>query len=167
MIVRPARRGDARALLALLRDVLAEPEVNIPLAPDELALTPEAERARIEELADSPRALWLVAEDGGELVGELTMKPISSRRALAHVATLGISVRGTHRRRGIGRALMSEALGWAPTVGYSRIELCVYARNAGAIALYEQLGFEHEGRRRRYIREGDRYLDDLMMAKLL
>ncbi|MGE5185446.1 MAG: N-acetyltransferase family protein [Acidobacteriota bacterium] len=167
MILRPAAISDARALLALIREVLAEPGVNIPIAPDEFTFTPEEERARIEELATSSRARLLVADEAGELAGELTIRPVATRRALAHVATLGMTVRERWRRRGIGRALLGEALAWATTAGYTRIELNVYARNTAAIALYEQLGFEHEGRRRRFIREGDTYLDDLIMARLL
>jgi RimJ/RimL family protein N-acetyltransferase len=166
VIIRNAIRADAAALIALIREVLREPVVHIPLAPDEFDFTPEQERARIEELAESPRARWLVAELDGELVGELTIKGVSPRRALAHIATLGLSVRARFRRRGVGRALMTEALAWAPTAGYKRVELQVYARHTAAIALYESFGFEHEGRRRRYIREGDEYLDDLVMARL-
>lgn len=166
MIIRNATRADAAALVALIQEVLREPVVHIPLQPDELDFTPEQERARIEELADSPRARWLVAELDGQLAGELTIKGVSPRRALAHVATLGLSVRAPFRRRGVGRALMTEALAWAPTAGYTRVELQVYARHTAAIALYESCGFEREGVRRRYIREGDTYLDDLVMARL-
>jgi putative acetyltransferase len=78
-----------------------------------------------------------------------------------------MSVKHDWRRKGVGRALMTEALAWAPTAGITRVELYVYARNAAAIALYEQLGFVVEGRRRNFIREGDAYLDDLVMARLL
>ncbi len=78
-----------------------------------------------------------------------------------------MSVKQPWRGRGVGRALMTEALAWAPTVGIKRIELYVYVRNAPAIRLYERFGFETEGRRRGFIREGDEYLDDLVMARLL
>jgi putative acetyltransferase len=47
-----------------------------------------------------------------------------------------------------------------------RLELYVYARNAPAIALYEKLGFAHEGKRAAFIRDGDAFLDDLVMARL-
>jgi RimJ/RimL family protein N-acetyltransferase len=167
VIIRNAVNSDARALIALITEALHEPEINIPLAPDEFTFTPEEERARIEELTHSPRARWLVAEIDGELAGELTIKGISNRRALAHVATIGMTVRAAFRRRGIGRTLLTEAVAWAQTAGYKRLELQVYARNAAAIALYQQLGFELEGRRRAFIREGDTYLDDLVMARLL
>ena len=167
MIIRDAANSDARELIAIISEALREPGINIPLAPDEFTFTPEEERARIEELTSNPRARWLVAEDAGALAGELTIKPVSTRRALAHVAVIGMTVRAAFRRRGIGRALLSTAVDWAPTAGYRRVELLVYARNTAAIALYEQLGFEHEGCRRAYIRDGDSYLDDLLMARLL
>lgn len=166
MLVRNATPSDARALIALVQEALREPEVNIPLAPDEFTFTPEDERERIEELS-GPRACWLVAEDGGALVGELSLRPVSTRRALAHVATLGMTVRRSARGRGVGSALLARAIEWAPTAGFSRIELDVYARNTAAIALYEKMGFAHEGRRARLVREGDVYLDGLIMARLL
>ena len=34
-------------------------------------------------------------------------------------------------------------------------------------ALYENFGFVTEGKRRSFIREGDAFLDDFVMAKLL
>ena len=62
---------------------------------------------------------------------------------------------------------MTEAIAWAPGVGITRIELYVYARNTPAIKLYESFGFEIEGRRKKFIKSGDEYLDDLVMARLL
>lgn len=163
IVVREADPGDADALVALLRDLLAEPGMNIPLQPDEMTHTVDSVRAALAE----PRAIRLVATHDGVVVGELGLKPISARRALLHVATLGLSVARAWRRRGVGRALMAEGIARAPARGFSRLELNVYARNAAAIALYEELGFELEGRRRRFIRDGDDYLDDLLMARLL
>jgi putative acetyltransferase len=164
--VRPARPGDAAALVAHLKALAAEPDINIPLAPDEVTLTPEAERESIELLDGSTRAAMLVALDGKTLVGELSVKGISPRRAVAHVATLGMSVAASHRRRGVGEHLLREAIAWADAHGFLRLELYVYARNAPAIALYEKLGFAHEGKRAAFIRDGDAFLDDLVMARL-
>lgn len=166
MIIRDAKRGDATALLEFLRELAREPDFNTPVARDELATNLSDERDAIEAAAAHPRARWLVADDAGALVGQLSIRPASPRRALAHVGVLGISVRHAQRRRGIGRALLAEAIAWAPTAGVTRIELYVYARNTAAIALYERAGFVHEGRRRGYVREGDAYLDDLVMARL-
>jgi RimJ/RimL family protein N-acetyltransferase len=163
---RRPRPSDARALVAHLRGLLVEPGIGIPLALDE-ALSVEEQHDLLAAHEMLPNHFWLLAELDDYLAGQITLRPISPRRALAHVATLGISVASAARRRGVGRGLIDEALAWAPTAGYARIELEVYARNTGAIALYEQCGFVHEGLRRKMIREGDAYLDDCLMAKLL
>ena len=165
--VREATPADASVLVAHLQELAREPGINIPLAPDEVTMTVEQEQAILADFAESPRALMLVAIMDSQIVGELSLKAISSRKAVRHVATLGMSVKQAWRGKGVGRELMTAALEWAPTVGIKRIELYVYARNAPAIALYEKFGFTHEGRRKAFIREGDTYLDDLVMAKLL
>jgi putative acetyltransferase len=164
--IRRATPADAAALVAHIQGIVSERVRTAPLDPDEV-MTVEQERALIEQFASSGRAIMLVAEDGGELVGDLTLRAISPRRALQHVASLGMSVRASHRRRGIGRALLEAGIEWARSIGITRLELYVFADNAPAIALYEALGFEHEGRRKNFVRFGDRYVDDLVMARQL
>jgi ribosomal protein S18 acetylase RimI-like enzyme len=166
--VRYAGARDAEALIALLKSLVAEPGINIPLAPDEVTLTVEQERELIGRLVDSPHGAMFVAVDGehGAIVGELSIKAISTRRAVAHVATIGMSVAASHRRRGIGEALLREAIAWADANDFLRLELYVYVRNAAAIALYEKLGFAIEGKRIAFIREGDAFVDDYVMARL-
>lgn len=164
--VREATPADAAVLVAHLQELAREPGINIPLAPDEVTMTVEQEKAILADFEASPRALMLVAIADSQIVGELSLKAISSRKAVKHVATLGMSVKQPWRRKGVGRELMTAALEWAPTVGIKRVELYVYARNAPAIALYESFGFTIEGRRKAFIREGDAYLDDLVMAKV-
>jgi ribosomal protein S18 acetylase RimI-like enzyme len=166
--IREAKPADAAALLAHLKALVAEPDINIPLSPDEVTMTLEQEKAILADFDASPRAIMLVAEAPGEgIVGELSLKAISSRRAVQHVATLGMSVKHGWRGKGIGRMLMAAALEWAPTAGLRRIELYVYERNEPALELYKSFGFEIEGKRKQFIREGDTYLDDYVMARLL
>ena len=166
MLIRRATPADAAELVAHIRAIVSEPVRTTPLAPDEV-MDVAQERAVIEQFADSPRAVMLVAEDAGALVGDLTLRAISPRASLLHVASLGMSVAASHRRRGIGRALVEHGVAWARETGITRIELYVFATNTPAIALYEACGFQHEGRRRNMIRDGAGYLDDLVMARLL
>jgi putative acetyltransferase len=166
MQIRRAKPSDAASLVKHIQAIVAEPVRTAPLYPDEV-VDASTERDLIEQYANSPRAIMLVADDDGQLVGDLTLRAISPRRALEHVASLGMSVRASHRRRGIGRALLEEGIAWAKGVGITRLELYVFADNAPAIALYESLGFQHEGRRKHFVRFDDVYVDDLVMAKLL
>lgn len=165
--IRRSTPDDAAKLLAHLQALVAEPGINIPLAPDEVTNTVEQERQRLEGFEDAPRAIILVAERGAELLGELTLRGISPRRAVMHVGTLGLSVRADARGQGVGEALLEAALEWAPTAGISRVELYVYVRNEAARKLFAKHGFAEEGRRRNFIREGDAFLDDVVMAKLV
>jgi ribosomal protein S18 acetylase RimI-like enzyme len=70
-----------------------------------------------------------------------------------------------YRRRGAGRALMEAAEAWARSTGISKIELHVFPHNAPAIALYEKLGYEREGLRRKHYRRGGELVDAILMAK--
>ena len=70
------------------------------------------------------------------------------------------------RRRGIGTALIEEAIDWARAPGVAKLELHVFPHNEPAIALY-QLGFEEEGIRRRQYRIEGRYVDAILMALYL
>ena len=66
--------------------------------------------------------------------------------------------------QGVGRALLIEALRWAPSAGISRVELFVMRENSRAIALYERLGFRVEGSRRHAYVINGQPVDDLLMA---
>jgi len=54
---------------------------------------------------------------------------------------LGMLVAPTHRRRGIGRALLEEAIGWARTNGKTALTLRVFPDNDAARTLYFAAGF--------------------------
>ncbi len=57
----------------------------------------------------------------------------------------GVGVLREHRRRGVGRQLMEALLNAAREKGVQHVQLEVIRQNAGALALYESLGF---GKRR-------------------
>jgi ribosomal protein S18 acetylase RimI-like enzyme len=75
-------------------------------------------------------------------------------------------VAASHRRRGIGRALLRAAEDWARGSRVSKLELHVFPHNEPALALYEDAGYEREGFRRRHYRRPDgSYVDAVLMAK--
>ena len=63
-------------------------------------------------------------------------------------------------------ALMLATLGQAREMGLTRVELTVRERNTNATALYENLGFRHEGLRRNAVRIDGVYENLLAMALL-
>jgi ribosomal-protein-alanine N-acetyltransferase len=66
----------------------------------------------------------------------------------AHIVT--IATRDSHRRRGIGEALLISAIETAQDRGQPLVTLEVRVSNDPAILLYEKYGFSEMGRRVRY-----------------
>lgn len=157
--LRVATADDAESYRAHAIAIVGEVPRTAPLAIDEV-------RSVDEMRAFLTGSHAILAIDNDAILGAISLTRPSPRRAFAHVRSLGMSVRADARRRGIGRALLGAALTWADAHGITRVDLNVFADNAGAIALYEACGFQHEGRRRRAIRFADgTYVDDLMMAR--
>jgi putative acetyltransferase len=104
-----------------------------------------------------------VPDDDGRIVGRLSIAR-DEHPASKHVADLGLMVAASHRRRGIGRALLDAAVEWAREAGVRKLELHVFPHNEPAIRLYEDFGFEREGYRRGHYRRGRDYLDAILMA---
>ena len=104
-----------------------------------------------------------VADDDGEIVGRLSIAR-DQHPASRHVADLGLMVAMSHRRQGIGTALLEAAVDWARHAGVTKLELHVFPWNTAAIALYEKFGFVREGYRKDHYRRGDGYVDAVLMA---
>jgi RimJ/RimL family protein N-acetyltransferase len=160
VVVRPAEPGDAAALVRLGRDVGSEPEGWLVSGGWRGV---GAERRYLRTVRRSRDAAVFVADSPEGIVGRLSIAR-DAHPASRHVADLGLMVAASHRRRGIGTALLETAVGWAREVGVRKLELHVFPHNEAAIALYEQFGFRQEGYRRAHYRREDGYVDAILMA---
>jgi RimJ/RimL family protein N-acetyltransferase len=124
------------------------------------------ERRYLRSIRRHPDAAVFVAETDGTIIGRLSIAR-DPHPASDHVADVGLMVDREHRRLGVGTALMVEAERWARQVGVHKLELHVFPYNEAAIALYEGLGYEREGFRRRHYRRGAELVDAILMAKEL
>jgi GNAT superfamily N-acetyltransferase len=133
--IRPARREDLPALLALLRDdalaAFAEP-------PDE-----PAHAAALDEILASPSSELLVVEEDGRVAGSCQLDFL---RRLARRGGLTMEIESVHvhssvRGRGLGAALIRAALARARARGCSRVQLTSQLRRTDARRFYERLGF--------------------------
>ena len=159
--IRTAAPGDAQALVRLGEEVGGEPEGWL-ISEDGWRSVAE-ERRYLRAVRRFPHAAVLVADDEGEIVGRLSVAR-DRHPACGHVADLGLMVAATHRRRGIGRALLEAAVEWAREAGVRKLELHVFPHNEPAIGLYEEFGFEREGYRKAHYRRGRDYVDAILMA---
>lgn len=162
MTLRPAQPTDAAAVLELSRAVWAE---RIYTVTESSTLTAQQQAAMIGALEDGD--LFLLAERKGMLLGILTAYPYMRGRSpkVAHVVEFGMCVRADSRSQGVGAALLAYLDMWAPTRGYEKICLAVFANNGRAIHLYRKAGYQEEGRRRNQFKLDDGYVDEILMGK--
>jgi putative acetyltransferase len=162
--IRPAEPGDAQPLVELAGEVGSEEGAWL-LTTDAWRSIAE-ERRYLRAVRRHPDAAVYVVEDAERIIARLSLAR-ELHPASRHVADLGLMVAAGYRRRGVGRALLDQAVVWAESVGVRKLELHVFPWNAPAIALYESFGFEREGvRRAHYLRDGVP-VDAILMALLL
>ena len=155
--VRPATLEDVDATVAMLVEVAGEGRWIATEAPVDV----ERRRHRMVEDIEGEDAVILVAEAAGQVVGELGL-----HLARYGVAELGMAVAAGWRGRGVGSALLAEAVDRARKAGAHKVALQVWPHNAAAIALYERFGFQREGYLTRHYRRRSGELWDAVIMGL-
>jgi diaminopimelate decarboxylase len=156
---RQARGSDARAFLAFWSAIVEEGRF---VRSERVAHPLRVYRRRFDRARPGHEAHFVAVEDD-RLVGHLFIQR-EPHPVTEHVATLAVAVALDRRGRGIGTALMREALTWAEEAGVQKIVLSVYPHNTAAIALYRRFGFTDEGRLARQSRKSYGYEDEILMA---
>lgn len=144
-VVRPMASGDLAAAAAI--------EATAPEAWSREAL---AEELRAQQAGGAPRLF--IAERQGQIAG-LAALQLAAGEATLNTITVAPALRG----RGIGKALLGEALAALRAQGAHSCFLEVRAHNAPAIALYTGLGFAVVGWRRGFYRAPT---DDALVMRL-
>jgi RimJ/RimL family protein N-acetyltransferase len=159
--IRRAEPADAAALVQLATAVGSEPGGWLITTNNWRGVGDE--RRYLRSIRRYPHAAVYVAETPEGIVGRLSVGR-DPHPASHHVADLGLMVAESHRRLGIGWALLEAAVDWARDGGVQKLELHVFPHNEGAIRLYERFGFEREGYRKRHYRRPNGFVDAILMA---
>jgi ribosomal protein S18 acetylase RimI-like enzyme len=150
--IHPARPGDGAGIASLH---LAGGNDYLELDPTRFRIPDEdgfAEWLDSDLAASGDSWICFVAEEDGRIVGQVEarlLQPMDSARyqvikALGQVRgeVNSLGVLKSHRRRGIGRALMEHAERWLADRGASTIELDTLATSPESVPFYESIGYE-------------------------
>lgn len=99
-----------------------------------------------------------IVYDNGEIVGYAI--GVLEKENYGHI--LNIAVRDNHRRKGVGSLLLSQLEAELEKLGAKTFYLEVRVDNYDAISFYRKNGYNIEGLRKKYYRDG---MDALIMAK--
>jgi ribosomal protein S18 acetylase RimI-like enzyme len=166
MEIRRLTDRDAESYQQLRREALEqEPRAFTESAAEHEQVTLEAIRSYLKPSQDN---FILGAFIDRQLVG---MAGFFRKRGekIRHRGTIwGVYVSEECRGKGIGRALLGEAIGLAQLLpGLEQVRLGVSTHNAAAKSVYESLGFEAYGREHRALKIGDSYIDEDLMVLYL
>lgn len=98
--------------------------------------------------------------DDQKMVGHLELRG-TAMPAFSHRANLGMGIEASHRGKGFGKKLVSQAVEWAQKQTFlSWIDLNVFAHNDVAIKLYKGFGFSEVGKTVDRLRVDGQSIDD-------
>ncbi len=165
LAIRDATVADADAICRIynqgIRDRVATLETE--------ERTPEERRAWLE--ARGPRHPVLVAEapgpGGPEVVGWGSLNVFNPRRAYDHVADFSLYVERAWRGRGVGGRLLDALVARARALGYHKLVLAAFPFNEGGMRAYRRAGFREVGIYREQGRLDGRWVDTVIMEKIL
>ena len=163
--VRAARPDDAATICLIYNQGIAD---RIATLETELR-TAEERRAWIA--ARGPRHPVIVAEalssGAFAVVGWGSLNSYNPRDAYRHVADFSVYVERDWRGKGVGRRLLERLIELARELGYHKMMLSAFPFNASGVALYERLGFTTVGICREMGLLDGKWVDTIVMEKLL
>ncbi len=129
--------------------------------------TRSAEERRRWLAARGPRHPVIVAELRGRVVGWGSLNSFNPRPAYDHVADLSVYVGRDWRGRGVGHRLLEALIARARELGYHKLVLAAFPFNAAGVTLYRRLGFAEVGVYREQGQLDGKWVDVVVMERLL
>ena len=161
MQLRLARPDDAEATREIYNTEVTGSTVTFDLVPRSV----EEQRLWIEDRSGAMAVL--VAEVAGSVVGFGSLSPYRPRPAYSTTVEDSVYVHRDEQRSGVGRALLSELVDVAGTRGFHTVMARIVGGHDASIGLHRSLGFEMVGIEREVGRKFGRWLDVVVMQRML
>jgi L-amino acid N-acyltransferase YncA len=165
LLIRNVRIEDAPEIVRIFNPIIAAGSYTVV----DTLLTIEEERAYIEALPH--RAIFHVAERRTDhaLAGFQSLEPFPTTytHAFDHVGVIGTWVDLGCHRQGVAKDLFSATFDAAPKKGYEKLFTYIRADNPAALATYENQGFRTIGRAVRQAKLKGRYIDEIIVERML
>jgi len=160
--LRAAEVRDAEAIAEIYNYEVERSTATFDLVPRSV------EEQRMWISARSGAFCALVADDAvSGVVGFAALSTYRDRAGYRTTVENSVYVHRDHQRRGVGRLLLSALLDVARDSGFHTVIARIDSQSVGSIALHESLGFVSVGIERQIGRKFGRWLDSVIMQKIL
>ena len=159
--VRAATSDDAAAICTIYNQGIEDRVATLETE----TRTPEERRQWM--VARAARHPVVVAVTAGQVVGWGSLNSFNPRPAYDNVVDLSVYVERGWRGRGVGRALLQHLLPLARSLGYHKMVLATFPYNEAGVALYRKMGFRPVGVYHEQGQHDGRWVDVLIMERLL
>ncbi|MEZ7198924.1 GNAT family N-acetyltransferase [Pseudodesulfovibrio karagichevae] len=88
----------------------------------------------------------LVERIDGEVAAWVSFESFYGRPAYGRTAEVSIYIAPEHRRQGLGKRLLREALDMTPELGIRTVVAYIFSHNEGSMRLFRSFDFEEWGR---------------------
>ncbi len=162
--IRPAVLGDAEAVNAIYNHYVRTATATFDT--EEMAI--DGRRTWLEQHGDAHPVL--VACDPAQrdvVVGWGSLSPWGTRCAYRHTVEISIYVAEEATGAGVGPALGDALLNEARRAGHRAVISQIVHENEPSLKMAKRMGFEHVGTLRQVGRKFDRWLDVVLMERIL
>ena len=164
LLVRDAQPDDAEAIVGIFNPIIS---AGVYTAFDTL-FTVETEREYILNFPQRGIFHVAVCRQDEKVVGFQSMEPFAAyTHAFDHVGVPGTYVDLEYRRQGIGTCLFKATFEVARRKGYEKIFTFIRVDNKAALATYLNNGFYTVGTARKHAKFNGKYVDEIIIEKLL
>lgn len=160
--VRLAERRDAERIRTIYNVEVAESTVTFDLVPRTL----DEQVAWIDEHAGGHPAVVAV-DEAGQVVGFGCLSPYRPRPAYAPTVEDSVYVDRAWRGRGVGVVILDELVRLAALHGFHSLIARIVGGHEASISLHRRCGFGEIGREREVGRKFGRWLDVVLMQRML
>ncbi len=161
MEIRTAELADAEAIREIYNREVTGSTVTFDLVPRTL---PE-QQAWLT--ARSGAHTVLVGHEGPAVLGFASLSPYRDRPAYSTTVEDSIYVHRDHQGEGVGRALLSTLIETAGAHGFHTVVARIVGGHEASIALHRSVGFGVVGTEREVGRKFGRWLDVVVMQRML
>jgi L-amino acid N-acyltransferase len=161
MRLRPVERRDAEAIRAIYNPEVEHTTHTFDMVPRTL----DQQVSWIDSHSGGHPAV--VAEVGGDVAGFGSLSPYRPRPAYSTSVENSVYVHPDWRGTGVGRALLEELVSTGQAYGFHAMFARIVGGHTASIRLHEACGFEVIGREREVGRKFNRWLDVVVMQRML